>query len=68
MNSDGTDQTRLTFNSANDDDPTFSPNGKKIAFKKFHDGKGDSFVMNWDGSNKKRFTKNPAQDVDSVGR
>ncbi len=32
MNSDGTNQTRLTNNNIIDDHPTFSPDGRKIAF------------------------------------
>jgi Tol biopolymer transport system component len=63
MNPDGTDQIRLTNNSANDGHPSWSPDGKKIAFNSTRVG-GDEeiFVMNADGSNQIRLTFASAPD------
>ena len=55
MNSDGTDQRRLTFNALPEVQPVFSPDGTKIIYVGMVDGDvfGDSgvFSMNLDGSN-----------------
>jgi dipeptidyl aminopeptidase/acylaminoacyl peptidase len=55
MNSDGTNQTRLTNNSATDYEPTFSPDGSKIAFTSNRDGNDEIYVMNSDGTNQRLF-------------
>jgi Tol biopolymer transport system component len=53
MDSDGTNEARLTNNVANDASPAWSPNGTKIAFIR-----GDSVhVMDADGKNIKRLTQ-----------
>ncbi len=52
MNADGSGQTRLT-NGRIDDYPTWSPDGKKIAF----DGVDTMYVMNADGSGQTRLTR-----------
>ena len=58
------DATNLTnFSSANDFQPTFSPNGTKIAFVSFRNGNSNIYKMNVDGSSQKRLTKNPAEDL-----
>ncbi len=61
MNADGTGQRQLTNNSVLDQDPTFSPNGRKIAFltRRGVDGppgQDNIWVMNADGSNQTRLT------------
>ncbi|MCI0437204.1 MAG: hypothetical protein L0271_26740 [Gemmatimonadetes bacterium] len=60
MNADGTDVARLTFNTAIDIDPDWSPDGKRIAFASSqHDPTGattEIHVMNTDGSNVTRLT------------
>jgi hypothetical protein len=62
MNSDGSNQKRLTNNAAAGD-PNWSPDGSKIAFSTDRDnGKADIYVMNSDGSNQKRLTNNAAND------
>src|SRR5438067_1018571 len=62
MNPDGTDQTRLTDNLAYDDQPTWSPDGSKIAFISNRDGNFEIYTMNSDGTGQTRLTNNPAAD------
>ena len=38
MNADGSEQTRLTDNSASDQEPAWSPDGRRIAFVSSRDG------------------------------
>jgi Tol biopolymer transport system component len=67
MNADGNDQTRLTDNSASDGDPSWSPDGTKIAFDSTidEDGNRDIYIMNADdGSGQTRLTDDPAFDTD----
>ncbi len=54
MNSDGTNQTRLTFDPEIDVEPSFSPDGSKITFRR--GGGGDIWIMNADGSNQIKLT------------
>jgi Tol biopolymer transport system component len=61
MNADGSNQTRLTNNTANDWGPVWSPDGTKIAFVSNRGG-GEIYVMNADGSNQTNLTNNPAFD------
>lgn len=58
MAPNGTDQTRLTFNSVLDNRAAWSPDGTKIAFhqEKNCDGVGQLFLMNADGSDQKELT------------
>lgn len=63
MNSDGSQQTRLTDNSYLDDSPQWSPDGKKIVFisdrvKSQSIFARDIFIMDADGSNQIRITNN----------
>ena len=58
MNADGSNQTRLTNNTAFDDGPSFSPDGSKIAFVSARDGGDEIYIMNADGSNQTRLTNN----------
>ena len=64
MNSDGTNQTRLTFNKAADVRPTWSPNGQQIAFMSYRHNKkrAEIYVMDADGSNERRLTHHPGLD------
>src|SRR5215218_938237 len=62
MNADGTNQTRLTFNAADDGDPTWSPDGQKIAFASDRDGDLDIYTMNADGTGTTQLTNAPAAD------
>ena len=63
MNSDGTGQTRLTKNAAMDTNPSWSPDGTKIAFSSEgflttgrRSGRTDIYVMNSDGGDLTRIT------------
>ena len=56
MESDGSNQTRLTFNAADDYAAAWSPDGAHIAFTSRRDGGFDIYVMNADGSNQVRLT------------
>lgn len=51
MNVDGTNVVRLTNNPAHDQGPSWSPDGRRIAFGSNREGNFDIFVMNADGSN-----------------
>ena len=51
MNADGTDQTRLTNNPESDSDPIWSPDGRRIAFRRQN---RHLYVMNADGTGQTR--------------
>ena len=56
------DLTQLTKNSTSDGEPTFSADGKKIAFTTNRDGNDEVYVMNADGTEQTNLTKNAADD------
>ena len=65
MNADGTGQTRLTNNAGTvvnvdtdqvDQDPAWSPDGRKLAFESTRDGNFEIYSMNPDGSGQTRLT------------
>ena len=62
MNADGTAQTRLTTDPAEDTQPAWSPDGSKIVFTSDRDGNGEIYLMNADGSGQTNLTNNPAYD------
>jgi Tol biopolymer transport system component len=62
MNADGTNQVRLTNNSAMDCYPSWSPDGSMIAFTSDRDGNYEIYVMNADGTNQVRLTNNSTMD------
>lgn len=68
MNPDGSDQTRLTFDSRNDQRPDISPNGQQIVFSSNRitetnpTGDFEIFLMNSDGSDVRQLTFNAADD------
>ena len=64
MNADGSNQTRLTNNSAVDRQPTWSPDGSMIVFYSDRDGTCEIYGMNADGTGLTQFTHNSKADWD----
>ena len=62
MNPDGSNQTRLTNDPADDVEPWLSADGSKIAFWSRRDGNNEIYVMNDDGSDQTRLTNNTISD------
>ena len=54
---------RLTTNNVRDDEPVWSPNGRRIAFVSYLDGDADIFTMDADGDNQLRLTSNDFEDT-----
>ena len=72
MNSNGSNQTRLTFNETSDGAPVWSPNGQQIAFHSSRHDDNDPhtdeenteiYVMDADGENQRRLTHYPGLDT-----
>jgi hypothetical protein len=55
-------QVRLTFNDVYDQQPSWSPDGSRIAFQSERDGNNEIYVMNADGSLPVNLTHNPGSD------
>ena len=62
MNSDGTDRVDLTRNPADDTDPRWSADGKRIVFASNRDGNYQIYTMNADGSGVTRVTHDASDD------
>ncbi len=62
MKADGSAQTNLTNDPANDYAPAGSPGGSKVAFVSERDGNPEIYVMDRDGTDPVRLTNNPAND------
>src|SRR5438093_272252 len=62
VDADGTGLTRLTTDPADDFDPTWSPDGRQIAFRTTRDGNDEIYVMDADGSHQRNLTNDPADD------
>ena len=73
MNADGSKQERLTNNRVDDDYPSWSPDGQKIAFSSslvfagfdVQEGDYEIYLMDTDGSNRRKLTDNVVQDTHS---
>jgi len=53
--------TRITHTAREDVWPAWSPDGTRIAFESYLDGKSEVYVVNSDGSGLARLTKSPAR-------
>ena len=63
MDADGDNQRNLTNNPGNDKDPSWSSNGKRIAFSSMRNGElHDIYVMDADGGNLLNLTNHPDSD------
>ena len=63
MNADGSGQTRLTFNLFFDGNPTWSPDGQRLAFQSRGDGDQEIYVIDVDGTGLTKLTDNDYADV-----
>lgn len=61
MDADGTGVVRVTTDPDDDFDPTWSPDGERIAFTSFRDFLGDIYVIGVDGAGEVNITNNPAR-------
>ena len=59
MNADGSGQRNLMRKPTRDFAPTWSPDGRKIAFMTRRDGNLEVYVMNPDGSGQRNLTRSP---------
>ena len=49
---------QLTHNAGNNENPSWSPDGRKICFTSTRNGKSELFVMNADGTRQRRIKIN----------
>ena len=65
MDADGGNQRNLTNNPGRDISPSWSPDGKRIAFVSYRDNPDNSeiYVMDADGGNPQNLTNNPGRDI-----
>jgi Tol biopolymer transport system component len=62
MNADGSGQTRLTSDAADDSAPVWSPDGTKIAFQSAMGVNYQVYVMNVDGSGQVNISNNSSNE------
>lgn len=63
VDADGTNLRRLTSDPADDQDPAWSPDGDQIAFVSRRDGYSEVYVMEADGRQETRITRDGASEV-----
>jgi len=56
-------EVRLTNSSGVNLSPSWSPDGKMIAFTSYRDGNNEIYIMDEDGSGQTRLTNNQANDL-----
>jgi hypothetical protein len=56
MDTNGLNQSRLTYNTSVDSSPSWSADGTKIIFESYRDGDADIYIMDSDGLNQTRLT------------
>jgi Tol biopolymer transport system component len=66
VNVDGSGLRQLTENRAHDVEPTWSPDGQKIAFESTRDGNSEIYVMNADGSEQINVSRDPRDEQQPV--
>src|SRR5687768_12962029 len=62
MNADGSGRRRLTSDPEMDFDPSWSPDGSRIAFRSHRDGDEEVYVMAADGSGQRNLSDSPTSD------
>jgi Tol biopolymer transport system component len=65
-NRDGSDLTRLTSYGGSDDQPAWSTDGSKIAFRSVRSGQAKIWIMNADGSNQRNLMEGSYNFFDGV--
>ena len=63
MDADGGNQQKLTNHRAWDGSPSWSPDGKRIAFWSLRDGNSEIYVMGADGGNQQNLTNHTNRDA-----
>ncbi|MCE9625871.1 MAG: hypothetical protein K8R69_10545 [Deltaproteobacteria bacterium] len=56
MNADGSMQQQLTSAAGNNENPTFSPDGRYLVFSSSRNKGSNLYLMMWDGSNQTAIT------------
>ena len=62
MNVDGTNVRQLTHSPVRDMRPSWSPDGRRLAFTSARDGNHEIYVINADGTGLERITQNTERD------